>query len=495
MEITFSEQEDTTERVKTATRKRTAAKQTETLGDAFQRLETTLKWTDEEWANALRVRSALESNVLQRNDDKKRLSKKEMFELFDTLRDLERKQRVQHLVDNAPANYRVITDIKTFRQFISDLYDEPLTAWDTETTGLDLFDDRIVGYSVWLPKADYGVYVPFYHGKTFGSKFRPYGTIPSYRRFEGQLQADVALENVREYLEDSNRKTVWHNAKFDLHMLRNHGINVADPYWDTQVCAFILNETEPHNLKKLAPKYLGVESDMFADLWGDDPTVYDKPIVPSGIYAVKDAHLTFKLYEFQKRHIDRLDGLRYVFEQIEMPQIRISLEAERTGFGLDVVACKQLEEQFTREVDDDISSIRSQFGVGDDFNINSPQQLQRLLYDQLGLPDISKSVNPKLEPRSTAAAVLTKLAEVDERVQTLVDYRMKQKLLSTYVSKFPTMTAGDGRLHYQLVQFGTETGRYSSKQYGDKKNKKGINAQNVPARNKVAMRVRTLLIP
>jgi DNA polymerase-1 len=508
MVLQFKEPQDKTEQIQTAKKRKTAAKKVETLDEAFERLSQ-LKWDSAEWADILSVRAALEDGTLRRKSPEKKLSKKELLELADELREIRRQERIRRLVESAPSNYKVITDIKQFRQFISDLYEEPIVALDTETTGLDLFEDRIVGLSFWLPNADYGCYIPIYHGEAVSSG-PGYGTIPHYKRWDGQLNPDLVLENLRDYLEDSSRKLILHNSKYDMHMLRNHGINVVDPYWDTQVCAFILNETEPHNLKKLAPKYLGVESDMFQELWGDEPTVYDKPIHAAGVYAVKDAHLTWKLYLFQKKHMERLDGLRYVFLNIEMPQIRISLEAERTGFGLDVEACKQLEKQFAEEVEKDVATLRQQLGIDDamlqrmsqalgrpvtEFNINSPQQLQWLIYDELKLPDIARSVNPKLENRSTASAVLQKLAEIDERIQPLVDYRMRQKLLSTYVSKFPEMVASDNRLHYQLVQFGTDTGRYSSKQYGNKNQKKGINAQNIPAKNKIAMRVRTLLVP
>jgi DNA polymerase-1 len=484
-----------TESIKRATsaaKRKAEARRPETLEEARERLAK-LKWTEADRAVLDEVIEALKSGEIRRADDVKRLSKKEVGDLWRVLCDVRRQAKLDALVANKPANYRIITAHEEFERFVADLYNEPFTAWDTETTGLDLFCDRIVGFSVWLPRADYGVYVPFGH-----------------ETGEEQLPEEVALGAIKDYLENPENKTIWHNSKYDMHMLRNHGINVADPYFDTQVAAHVLNENESHRLKDLAPKYLGVQADHFDSLFGDDPTIYDKPIGPAGVYAIKDVEFTWKLYNFQRPHIDSRPGLKYVFWNIEIPQIRVSLEMERQGFAVDLEGCKKLESEFEVLVEEALKSVHEAFGTHTpeflakiskklgreitEFNVASPEQLQFLIYDYLGLPDISKQVNPKLQPRSTAHAVIEKLAEMDERLVPLLDYREKEKLLNTYIRKFPEMRAPDGKIHYSLSQFGTETGRYSSAQYGDKKNKKGVNIQNQPSRSKAAKKVKGLLI-
>lgn len=480
-------------RATSAAKTKKAARAPETLAEARERLAA-LKWTDVERKAFDDVMGALVSGEIRRATEERRLSKKEIIELHEALREQRRQAKLDELVRTKPENYEIITDESAYQRFLSDLYSEEYTAWDTETTGLQMIigPDVIVGFSVWLPNASRGAYIPFGHTTD-----------------ETQLSEEVALGGVKAYLEDPSRKLILHNARFDMHMLRNHGINVADPYFDTQVAAHVLNENESHRLKDLAPKYLGVKADHFNLLFGDDPTIYDKPIGPAGVYAIKDVEFTWKLYQFQRPHIDSRPGLKTVFWNIEMPQIRVSLEMERQGFALDVDGCKKLEAEFEVMVHEALEAVHQTFETNTpefladisaklgrtitEFNVASPEQLQYLIYDRLGLPDISKTVNPKLQPRSTAAAVIEKLTEIDDRLKPLMDFREKEKLLNTYIRKFPEVVGPDGRIHYQLSQFGTETGRYSSSQYGDRKHRLGVNIQNIPARSKAAKRVRSLL--
>lgn len=493
------------QRATSVSKRKRAARRPETLDEAKIRL-VELKWSDSERHILDDVIDAMRNGELS-YDAEKKLSKKAVLEAYDTLREMRRQRKLDELVRTKPGNFQIITNEAEFERFIGDLYREPITAWDTETTGLDLFRDTMVGFSVWLPQADYGVYVPFAHGAEMVDTDQQRYT---KALFDGQLDAEYVLDRIRGYLENSEYKTVWHNARYDYHMLRNHGINPSDPFFDTQVAAHVLNENESHRLKDLATKYLGVAADHFASLFGDDPTIWDKPYAPAGIYAIKDVLFTWKLYEFQRPHIDKRDGLNFIFWSVEMPQIRASLEMERNGFGLDFDGCKALEAEFEPMVAEALEAVHSAFGTKtpeflqamsetlgrqiDEFNIGSPQQLQFLIYDYLALPDISKSVNPKLAARSTAHDVLEKLGELDDRLEPLLTYREYEKLLNTYIRKFPKVVGPDNRIHYQLSQFGTETGRYSSKQYGDKKNKLGVNIQNIPARTKASKRVRRLLI-
>lgn len=483
-------------------------KKPETLTEAFARVLTS-KLNEAERTIVINVKRLIETNQIERTDETKKLSKVEVFRMWEQHRLAMREKLKQNVIDTKPDNVWVVQDIITLGKVREMLMAEPITGFDTETTGLDLFNDKVVGYSIYLPNHDISVYICW--GHTTG---------------QPQCPEDIALNVAREYLSNPANKTIWHNYAYDGHLFLNSGISVANPYWDTCIVAKILNEKEPnHKLKSLYDKYVLKGNDpspQFNDLF-DGATIYDKDVILSGIYAAGDAYKTYKLYDFQKHHIDTVDNLRTVWYQIEKPLMEVDLAMERTGFRIDLMRIEQLKVELKPRLTEAEKNIKEAFNIDEtflqgmssalgrtetEFNVNSTQHLAYLIYDYLG---IDENIGKKFgkAKRTTAADVVDAMCEDHEELAPLLEYRKLGKLVSTYLEKIPkAMEPATGRLHSRFNNMasetgkmaGTETGRYSSSTYVSGKNSrtgddaKGTNLQNLPSRG-MGAEIRKVFIP
>lgn len=483
-------------------------KPVESLDDARDRLIQTVKLTPDEVSSLDRVIDALGNGSLERIKTGK-LTKKETFVLVAQLDMDARERKKQYVLTHRPDNYWVIQDEATLRKLDEMLHDEVEIGADTETTGLDLYNDQIVGWSFYLPQHNVAAYVPFAH--TTGQR---------------QVSADFALTVARRHLETRSLPSIWHNYSYDGHLFLNAGIEVRNPHWDTKVVGTLLNEHESHRLKDLHAKYILGKPDeaiMYEDLF-DDATIYDKDVILAGIYAAGDPHKTYQLYQFQKPHIDTRDNLRTVWYQIEQPLLGVDLRLERTGFRIDVDRMRELEQQYTPLLADVERDVLSAFNIDarflalmgqnlgttiQSFNFQSPRHLAYLLYDVLGC-DPKTGKRFKKGERSTAADVIDALADEHEHLAPLLRYRTLQKIVTTYLRKIPeAMEPATGRLHCRFVNAGgdddgnggTATGRYSSSSYCKAKNSKtgsvdkGSNLQNLPSRSAEGVEVRKCFVP
>lgn len=501
--------EKTKQAVTRAKKASKAKKPPETLDEAFDRV-LGMKLKDDEKAIVRQIKELIETGEVKRDDPTKKLSKKEVFLLWGSYQEVVKERKRQHVIDTKPDNFWIVTNTETLSELMIMLASEPLTAWDTETTGLDIFNDKIVGYSVYLPNHDVAAYVPF--GHTTG---------------QTQIHKDDALTLAKEYLENPNNKTIWHNYSYDGHMFLNDKITVANPYWDTCIVSKILNEKEAnHKLKSLYDKYvLGSDdkSDQFSDLF-DDAVIYDKDIILSGIYAAGDAHKTFKLYAFQKPYIDTVDNLRTVWYKIEQPLIPVDLSMERTGWRIDLERIERLKTELQPHLIEAEKAIKDAFNIDEaflekmssvlgrnetEFNVNSPQHLSYLIYDFIGVDENFGKKFGKAS-RTTSADVIEAICKDHEQLESLLEYRKLGKLLSTYLEKIPNaMEPATGRLHCRFnnmgssesgVSSGTETGRYSSSTYVSGRHSrtgdtaKGSNLQNLPSKG-IGVEVRKCFIP
>lgn len=491
-----------------AGKKKRKAKEPETLDQAVERLTTAknIKWSDDERSILDEVIKALQEGELVWDHATKKLNKKDVMALKGELFNIRRDRLRQHVIDTKPDNFWIVQDTLTLDRVRRMLQTEPETAWDTETTGLDIFMDRIVGWSVYMPTHDVAVYVPFGHetGQT-------------------QVPEAEAMAVAKEYLQNRDNRTIWHHYKYDGHMLMNYGIVVANPYWDTMSVSKILNEHElSHSLKNLYAKYISDEKAiLFEDLF-DDFKIYDKDIILSGIYAAGDGHKTYKLYLFQKPFIDSLDNLRTVWYEIETNLLHVDLMLEREGFRIDLEHLQGLSDKFAPVLAQAEADLRTAFSIDadfvakmnvsmerddEDFNLQSPHHLGYLIYDVLMVdPRIGSRFNKPF--RSTAAEVVDAICEDHEQLKPLLKYRKLNKLITTYVDKIPhALEPTTGKIHCRFNNLGSEddkkggaaTGRYSSSEYVSKKHSKtgiarGTNLQNIPSKGE-GVEVRRAFVP
>jgi DNA polymerase I len=431
------------ERVKAAAKRKQAA--TETLDEAWQRIFA-MKNTPADIERLREVKRAMDAGVIGRHpqDAPKRFSKAEALRLWRELAERQREQKIRELVEKTPANYRLITNEASFLALLDALEHEPIIAVDTETTGVDVYEDKIVGVSLTLPRADLHVYIPMLHD-------------------EGeQLASEYVMSGLKPILENESIGKVFHNAVFDIHIFMSHGINAAGLRWDTQTAMHLLNENEESfALKDLATKYLREPSDTFETLFGKDAKFNTVPLAVALVYAAKDTHLTWRLYEFQRHHLSKMPTILKYYEEVEVPLLYAVIDMERTGFLIDTEYAKQYGEEMRLDIEAREKALKEKLG---NINLNSPAQLK---------PALERIVGSKLES-TDAKKVLKPLKAQFPVIAELLEYKELVKLYSTYISVLPDLIhPKTGRLHARFNPMGARTGRFSS-------GGNGVNLQNQP---------------
>lgn len=396
------------------------------------------------------VYDALKNNVLGLDGiNTKDISKTTVINvLYPKLVAIKKEEMIRHLVENAPNNYHNVTDMDELCYMVNCISAEEVIAVDTETTGVT-HDDVIVGYSVSCPKADQHFYVPFRH-----------------QTGEKMLSAEICMYAIRPFLEDSRVLKVLHNVKFDHEkfLYDEYSINMVN-FVDTMILMYVLNENEEsYALKKLATKYgkhfgFPDPSDTYEELFGKGG-FENTPLNVGYIYACKDTHLTWSLYQWQLEHLKKQPKLWHIAFDIEMPLIPVLLKMHYRGFNLDM----EYAEKYLLELQEQISKMEEELAeYFPDINLNSNQQLAEYLYGTLKLPDNHNG--------SVDKDALKELADEYEGVKILLEYRKLTKLKSTYIEPLPQKIWDDGYLHGEINQMGTKTGRLASE---------NPNLQNIP---------------
>lgn len=410
------------------------------------------KISDLDKQRLLEVKTAIDNGEIGTHvESMKKFSKAHALNLYKHLIDIRRDKIIAEMIANKPDNYKLIDNIFDLKKLQADLKKEKETGLDTETNGLDYDVNHIVGVSITLPKADYHVYIPVRHENE--------GVI--------QLPPEMVFEALKEYLEDESIGKVLHNAKFDFHMFYREGIYVKGLLMDTLTAMKVLNENEPsYALKNLATKYgkyFGFEdkSSTYEELFGKGG-FQNTPLDIGTVYACKDTHLCYKFYKWINTQFERLPKLGKIYYEIELPNTIVSFDMEKNGFLVDIEFAKEYTDELRVKVHGLEQKLNKLFG---DININSNDQLAKVLYDDWKLDDVSSR-------RSVDADTIKFLAEDNENLKLLLEYRELNKLLTTYFEALPTkIWKRDGRLHGSFNQTGTKTGRYSSN---------NPNLQNIP---------------
>ena len=376
-------------------------------------------------------------------------------------------QATTDLHDGITRHYECVVDELALDRWLKKIESAQLTAVDTETTGLDALAAELVGISLSVTPGE-ACYIPVAH-----------------RNGETQLDRNLVLLRMRSWLESSSHAKVGQNLKYDSHIFANYGITLGGIQFDTLLESYVLESHLPHNMDSLAERHLGVKTIRYEEVCGKGVHQIGFDQVDLKIatdYAAEDADITLRLHLELWPQIQASTGLLYVYQQIEMPAMRVLGIMERNGIRIDsALLAKQGQQVGKRllELEGEIHKL-----AGQPFNIQSPKQIAEILFGQLELPVIKKT--PSGAP-STDEEVLQKLAEDYPLPARILDYRSLAKLMSTYIEKLPRMAdPKTGRVHTNFSQATAVTGRLASSD---------PNLQNIPVRTEEGRRIREAFIP
>ena len=299
------------------------------------------------------------------------------------------------------------------------------------------------------------------------------------------ISRDEALRWLKQIIEASQDKVIGQNLKYDLQVLRNHQINIKRFYADTMLMSYSINSTASrHNLDALAEYYLNIKTIKFEDVMGKGKNKLknfsEVPIKEATNYAAEDADITLQLYRTFETKID--DKTTKMLQEIEYPMIFVLMEMEATGALIDIKHLNRLSNNFGSKLINLVQKIHKHSGVV--FNIDSPKQLSEVLFDKMGIEakGLKKTSSGYY---STSESVLQKLADENEIIKDILEYRTLAKLKSTYTDKLSEICDLGSRVHTSYHQAVTSTGRLSSSD---------PNLQNIPIRTKDGIVIREAFI-
>ena len=364
-----------------------------------------------------------------------------------------------------------VDDLETFLATITDK-----VAIDTETTGLDYLNAKIVGISLAIDDS-YGVYIPIRHRISSDDLFSEEKIAPN------QLDISTVRERLWPILTNKNITKIGHNLKYDLHIMANEGWNIDEisPIDDTMLISYALHGTlHGHGLDELAQKYLAHTNISFASLF--PPKTKDAnmhfdllDINKATPYAAEDATICMGLYELMRPQLNKNEKLRHLYETCDLPLMPVLLKMERAGVLVNKSGLQKLSGVFH----DQLSELESEIWklAGHEFNIASPKQLGAILFDELQLPANKK--------RSTDAEALNDLIDTHPIIEKILNWRSIAKLAGTYADALPRQIAFDGRIHTTYLQTSTNTGRLSSRD---------PNLQNIPIKTELGEEIRKCFV-
>ncbi len=366
-------------------------------------------------------------------------------------------------------NYETILTSDALNFWLEKLERSKLFAFDTETTSLDYMTAQLVGLS-FSTEAGEAAYVPIAHD---------YETAPK------QLPAVMVLGKLRPLLEDPNKPKLGQNLKYDKNILANYDINLTGIVHDSMLQSYVLDSTaNRHDMSSLALNYLQRTTTRYEDIAGKGSKQIpfnQVSIEEATPYAAEDADIALQLHQNLWPELQKNKKLQYIYETLEIPLLSVLSQVERNGVAVNadmlIQHSHELESQLS-EIEHEACDLAKQ-----PFNISSPKQIQKILYEDMQLPILAKT--PKGQP-STAESVLQELAQNYELPRLILDYRSLSKLKSTYTDKLPLqIDATTGRVHTSYHQAVAATGRLSSSD---------PNLQNIPIRTEQGRRIRQAFI-
>ena len=404
----------------------------------------------------------------------------ERFEFKTWRRELQEPAAKAVSVDVAPAaamtarsaeacDYETVVTEEQLNAWLLRLEGAELAALDTETTGIDAFRAELVGFSFSVARSC-AAYVPVGHRYTGAPE---------------QLPLEIVLARLKPWLEDPKHRKVGQNIKYDMHVLANYGIKLAGVEHDTLLQSYVLESHKSHDMDNLAERHLSLKTTTYDDVTGKGARriPFDQVSVEDATeYAAEDADVTLRLHCAMSPQVEGDEKTCRIYREIEMPVMQVLWRMERNGVLLDVKLLGELSREFGGKMLDIEAKAHEQ--AGQPFNLNSPRQIQEILFDQNKLPVIKKT--PSGTP-STDEDVLAQLALDHPLPKLILEYRGLTKLKSTYTDKLAEMIhPATGRVHTCYSQAVAVTGRLSSSD---------PNLQNIPIRTAEGRRIREAFIP
>ncbi|WP_457551324.1 DNA polymerase I [Desulfobacula sp.] len=396
--------------------------------------------------------------------------RKKAFELFQELEFKALAAEFAQKADKTKKIYKLITQIKELEKLAKVLENKEIFAIDTETTSKHPTRANLVGISFSF-RENQGFYIPI--GHTVSENFE-------------QPSKEEIIRIFKPVLEDPDIKKVGQNIKYDYIVLSRFGITMEGIAFDTMIASYLLNPSiRGHSLDGIAMNLFGYKTISYEEVAGKGKNqigFQDVPISQAKDYASEDADITFMAFQEFKKQLKN-QGFSDLMDTIEVPLIRVLADMEMAGIKVDINALKTLSNIF----DSELKNLEKEIYIlaGEEFNINSSQQLGVILFEKMKLKSIKKT--KKKTAYSTDVEVLTKLAQTHELPKKLLRYRTLGKLKSTYVDSLQHLIdKNTGRIHTSFNQTITVTGRLSSSK---------PNLQNIPIRTKEGKKIREAFIP
>lgn len=375
--------------------------------------------------------------------------------------------------DPKKADYKLVNSEKDVKELADKLSKVELFIFDTETDSLDAYNANIAGISFSI-KAREAFFIPL-------NPFTNDNDI-----FAGNMDDRISIDVFKKYFNkifsNSKIKKVCQNGKYDIAVLQNYDIKVNGFYFDTMLASYLINPDDKHSMDELSEKYLNYRPIPISEILEDKKDaekIFNVPIKKLNDYASEDSDITFRLFNKLKDEIKKnnLDELAY---EVEFPLVEVLEDMERTGIRLDRSSLKNLSKELQLHIDNYTTEIFN--AAGSEFNINSPKQMQKVLFEDLGLKPTRKTKTGY----STNAQALESLKGEHEIIDHILNYRQFTKLKSTYVDALPKLISKKtNRIHTTYNQSAVSTGRLSSI---------NPNLQNIPIRTEAGKEIRKAFV-
>ena len=394
-------------------------------------------------------------------------SNEDQFDLFgfsDEESDEAKPNSFYATLENTNHNYTIIQGDLGTKLFLQNLNNKTSVCFDTETTGIDALNAELVGMSFSWQKGE-AFYVPF----------------P-----ENQDEAQILVDKFKPFFENENIEKIGQNMKYDLKILSNYNIQVKGKLFDTMIAHYLINPDMRHNMDVLSETYLKYSPKPIEDLIGkkgkNQLSMKDVPLEKIKEYAAEDADVTLQLKEIFSPILDKAETKK-LFDKIEIPLVPVLAAMELEGINLDVPFLKEMSVEMALES----SSLEQKIyeTAGEKFNLASPKQLGDVLFDKMKIGG-AKQKKTKTGQYATGEEVLSYLANDNEIVRDILEWRQMVKLQSTYIDALPNQVdKKTGRVHTDYMQTVAATGRLSST---------NPNLQNIPIRTEKGRLIRKAFI-